>query len=107
MVSSLSQAGKRPGATIVYVATQQETIEVARTTSGCLNSDSCSGQPFGVMVRSYHGSMSPEERSAAHQAFMTGACTIIVATLAYGMGIDKPDVRRVVHWGPPQSIEQN
>lgn len=83
----------------------------------------------GVTVVIYHGSLSTADRSEAHGAFLSGAAGVIVATVAFGMGIDKvrvsaaapprrpprahpplrtkkPDIRRVVHYGPPQTVEQ-
>jgi superfamily II DNA helicase RecQ len=36
---------------------------------------------------------------------MSGEATVVVATLSLGMGVDKPNVRRVLHWGPPKSLE--
>jgi ATP-dependent DNA helicase RecQ len=54
----------------------------------------------------YHAGLSDTERTAAQTAFITDQSPIIVATLAFGMGINKPDVRFVFHWGMPQSLEQ-
>ena len=53
----------------------------------------------------YHGQRSPEDRKAVHLKFVQDRVTVVVATLAFGMGIDKPDVRLVVHWGPPKTVE--
>jgi len=53
----------------------------------------------------YHAGMSPEERSEAQEAFVTEKCDIIVATVAFGMGIDRSNVRYVIHTGMPKSIE--
>ena len=59
----------------------------------------------GVTAESYHGGMSHYMRSAKQERFMKGTCRIMVATNAFGMGIDKPDVRFVIHFAPPESIE--
>lgn len=68
-------------------------------------STSYSTQPVQVTVRGYHAKMNLHERELSHKLFLTGECCVIVATIAFGMGIDKPDVRRIVHYGPPKSIE--
>ena len=53
----------------------------------------------------YHAGMTSEERSEAQEAFVTEKCDIIVATVAFGMGIDRSNVRYVIHTGMPKSIE--
>ncbi len=59
----------------------------------------------GFQVRAYHGGMSSDERTEAQEAFMMDTADIIVATNAFGMGIDKPDVRYVVHYNMPKNME--
>jgi ATP-dependent DNA helicase RecQ len=54
---------------------------------------------------SYHGRMRARERADAQDAFMTGGTPLIVATNAFGMGIDRPDVRAVVHYDLPASLD--
>ena len=49
--------------------------------------------------------MLPEVRAAVQANFMSGKVKVVVATVAFGMGIDKPDIRMVVHYGMPQSLE--
>lgn len=56
-------------------------------------------------VKPYHAGLSFGHRSDAHTEFLVGKVAVIVATVAFGMGIDKPDIRRVVHWGPPKTVE--
>src|SRR5438445_9944591 len=53
----------------------------------------------------YHAGLGPPAREKAQRAFLAGAVEVMVATNAFGMGIDRPDVRAVVHLGPPGSIE--
>eukprot|EP00444_Apocalathium_aciculiferum_P025144 CAMPEP_0183418866 /NCGR_PEP_ID=MMETSP0370-20130417/25391_1 /TAXON_ID=268820 /ORGANISM="Peridinium aciculiferum, Strain PAER-2" /LENGTH=695 /DNA_ID=CAMNT_0025602607 /DNA_START=23 /DNA_END=2111 /DNA_ORIENTATION=+ len=62
--------------------------------------------PKGISVGMYHGEMSMLDRESTHKMFMTNEHRAVVATLAFGMGIDKPDIRCVMHIGPPKSIEE-
>ncbi len=82
------------GAGIVYAATRK-TVE---TVAACLESE-------GVRVLSYHAGLDDRARVRAQDAFMSGALDAIVATNAFGMGIDKSDIRSVVHYQMPGSIE--
>jgi ATP-dependent DNA helicase RecQ len=59
----------------------------------------------GWRTRVYHAGLPPDARQAAQQAFLAGTADVMVATNAFGMGIDRPDVRAVVHLSPPGSIE--
>ncbi len=59
----------------------------------------------GLQARPYHAGLSDEERHRNQDAFIRDEARIIVATVAFGMGIDKPDVRYVVHAGLPKSLE--
>jgi ATP-dependent DNA helicase RecQ len=59
----------------------------------------------GVKALAYHAGMPPEERSRVQDAFKRDDADVIVATVAFGMGIDKPDVRFVIHRDMPRSVE--
>jgi ATP-dependent DNA helicase RecQ len=60
---------------------------------------------FGVRTGKYHGRMAANQRKEAQDAFMAGDLHALVATNAFGMGIDKPDIRFVVHYNMPGSLE--
>jgi ATP-dependent DNA helicase Q4 len=59
----------------------------------------------GLNAESYHAGKSPEERALIQRKFMEGRLRIIVATVAFGMGINKQDVRSVIHFSLPKSLE--
>ena len=58
----------------------------------------------GVRALPYHAGMDASQRRANQDAFILGNCHVIVATIAFGMGIDKPDVRYVLHGDLPKSV---
>jgi ATP-dependent DNA helicase RecQ len=84
-----------PGPAIIYASTRKRTEEVAELLAAQTKRR--------IVV--YHAGMLPDQRRAAQEAFMEGRCEIVVATNAFGMGIDKADVRSVVHYNIPGSIE--
>jgi ATP-dependent DNA helicase RecQ len=59
----------------------------------------------GIRAAAYHAGLEPELRSQVQDAFQAGAVEVVVATVAFGMGIDKPDIRFVIHRDLPRSIE--
>jgi ATP-dependent DNA helicase RecQ len=59
----------------------------------------------GIIAESYHAGMTSSDRHAVQEKFLSGKVRIIVATSAFGMGIDKPDVRAVVHYDMPSTLE--
>jgi len=60
---------------------------------------------MGVRAAPYHAGLTPGTRRRVLRAFLADRAPVVVATSAFGMGIDKPDVRRVLHWGPPRTVE--
>lgn len=86
------------GHAIVYVLTIRQAEEVAKK----LASDR---KLSAIGVKAYHGKMKLEERAQVLTGFMDGSVKVVVATVAFGMGIDKSDVRLVVHIGAPASME--
>lgn len=79
---------------IVYVGSRKRTDELAE-----LLADS------GVKARGYHAGLDAETRRNTQRAFMTDAVDVIVATNAFGLGVDKPDVRFIVHFDMPGRLE--
>jgi ATP-dependent DNA helicase RecQ len=79
---------------IVYCGTRKDTEEVAETIAA-----------RGIKTVAYHAGMRPEGRRKAQEEFMGGAAEVVVATNAFGMGVDKADVRTVAHWAVPTSLE--
>jgi ATP-dependent DNA helicase RecQ len=80
---------KDPQPTIIYAATRKN-IDMLGQELQCIR---------------YHGGMGDGEREAAQDTFMRAECPVVAATNAFGMGIDRPDVRRVIHFNIPGSIE--
>jgi ATP-dependent DNA helicase RecQ len=78
----------------VYCGTRRDTETVAEMLAG-----------LGIAVVSYHAGMTPGAREESQGAFMEGRAEVVVATNAFGMGVDKADVRTVVHWALPTSLE--
>lgn len=86
---------ERPrGATIVYVTLQRTAEEVAERLTAA-----------GFPAQAYHAGMQAEERHRVQDEFMRSTDAIVVATIAFGMGIDKADIRHVIHYNPPKSLE--
>lgn len=85
---------KRKVSSIVYVTLQHTAEQVATHL-----------QRNGVNALAYHAGLPDEHRHAAQDAFMSGQTDVIVATIAFGMGIDKADIRAVYHYNLPKTLE--
>lgn len=79
---------------IIYCFSRKETEELAEIL-----------RENGIAAGCYHAGLSAEDRHAVQDAFVRDDVTVVVATIAFGMGIDKPDVRLVIHKTFPKSIE--
>jgi len=86
---------EHPGSGIVYASTRKRCEELAERIA----------ERTKRSTAVYHAGLAPQDRRAAQESFMQGEKEIAVATLAFGMGIDKSDVRFVVHYNLPGSIE--
>ena len=80
---------KKPAPTIIYGATRKNVEEIA--------------EEFDCIA--YHAGMTDDERQKAQDRFMNDSCPVLAATNAFGMGIDRKDVRRVIHYNMPGSLE--
>ncbi|MDD4588588.1 MAG: ATP-dependent DNA helicase, partial [Heliobacteriaceae bacterium] len=85
----------KEGSGIIYAATRRDTEMVAHHLTTRLN----------LRAAAYHAGMAPEQRSTVQEAFINGAITVVVATNAFGMGIDKQDIRFVIHFSLPACLE--
>lgn len=86
---------KVPGTAIVYVRSRRRTLELARVLSAA-----------GINAEGYHAGLTPEQKTERQNNWKNGTTRVIVATNAFGMGIDKPDVRLVIHHDVPPSLEE-
>lgn len=86
---------KVPGTGIVYVRSRRRALELARLL-----------QAAGIKAEGYHAGLLGEIKSERQERWKTGETRVIVATNAFGMGIDKPDVRIVIHYDIPPSLEE-
>jgi ATP-dependent DNA helicase RecQ len=87
-------AGEDSRPAIVYCGTRKDTDAIAQELAG-----------RGIAAVAYHAGMVPAARAESQRAFMEGHAAVVVATNAFGMGVDKADVRTVVHWALPTSLE--
>ncbi len=92
LTAKLTSAKRFPA--IVYVTLQQTSESVA----GHL-------VRAGIRARAYHAGLADDVRASAQDDFMSGRCDVMVATIAFGMGIDKADIRAVYHFNLPKTLE--
>lgn len=90
----LAYANDAEGSGIVYVRSRA----AAQAVSARLRRAGCSAE-------AYHAGMERQERADVQSGFLAGSTRVVVATVAFGMGIDKPDVRWVLHRGMPESVD--
>ena len=93
-IASLIKAKYRNVTGIVYTLSRKQAEEVAERLCG-----------HGITARHYHAGIDPLEKVEVQTAWQQGQVKVVVATIAFGMGIDKPDVRFVMHHGLPKSLE--
>ncbi len=91
----LRQHATTQGGCIVYVGTRSDAEEVAEFVRSVA----------GLEAEHYHGGMEPAVRARVEDAFLAGDLPVVVATNAFGMGVDRPDVRLVAHFDLPGTLE--
>ncbi len=91
----LQVLGATTGTAIVYVRSRKKTREIAELLQGA-----------GISATFYHAGLDPEVKAERQEQWKSGRTRVIVATNAFGMGIDKPDVRTVIHIDLPPSLEE-
>jgi ATP-dependent DNA helicase RecQ len=94
LLERLSSSEATPGPTIVYVTQQKTAEEVAAALAHA-----------GLPARAYHAGMQDDERARVQDWFLGSTDAVVVATIAFGMGIDKADIRKVIHYNLAKSLE--
>jgi ATP-dependent DNA helicase RecQ len=94
IVSQLVRNTERGGIGIVYVATRKDAVQLTRLL-----------RDRNISAQAYHGGMQTPERHQVQERFMQGDLDVVVATTAFGMGVDKTEIRFVLHYDHPASLE--
>ena len=94
LLLALLRRAPREGVSLVYAATRRKVDSLADMLNRA-----------GVRAAGYHAGVPPDERRRLQESFIAGTAGVVIATNAFGMGIDKPDVRLVVHYDMPPSLE--
>ncbi|HEY0753736.1 MAG TPA: RecQ family ATP-dependent DNA helicase [Ktedonobacteraceae bacterium] len=94
IVQQIVRNEERGGAGIVYVATRKSATQFARLL-----------RDHNVAAQAYHGGLPTAERHQIQEQFMQGELEVVVATSAFGMGVDKAEIRFVIHYDHPDSLE--
>src|SRR5947209_14070028 len=94
IVQQLVRDQVRGGTGIVYVATRKDAVQLARLL-----------RDRNIAAQAYHGGMQTPERHQVQERFMQGELDVVVATTAFGMGVDKAEIRFVLHYDHPASLE--
>ncbi|CRK23693.1 hypothetical protein BN1723_013084 [Verticillium longisporum] len=91
----LAYLKKHKGSTLVYVTQQRQAEDLALEL-----------RKQGFKVQAFHAGMKTEEKTRIQDAFMASKVDIVVATIAFGMGIDKSDIRSIIHWDLSNTVEE-
>eukprot|EP00903_Cladosiphon_okamuranus_P013410 g12495.t1 len=96
---------RRGQAGIVYCHKTATAEDLAKALNRALREDALLDGKRAFLAMPYHGKMSDADRTQAQSKFMSGDVDVITGSVAFGMGVDKADVRFVVHWDLPKSME--
>ncbi|KAG6595478.1 hypothetical protein SDJN03_12031, partial [Cucurbita argyrosperma subsp. sororia] len=94
LVLDISKYLASGGSTIIYCTTIKDVEQIFKAL-----------EEAGVCAGIYHGQMDKKARAESHRLFIRDELQVMVATIAFGMGIDKPNIRQVIHYGCPKSLE--
>ncbi|EHA8590722.1 ATP-dependent DNA helicase [Cocos nucifera] len=94
LVTEVSKYSANAGSTIIYCTTVKDAEQICESLRNA-----------GIKSGIYHGQMSGKAREESHRSFIRDELQVMVATVAFGMGIDKPNIRCVIHYGCPKSLE--
>ncbi|MCC9643679.1 RecQ family ATP-dependent DNA helicase [Rhodopirellula sp. JC740] len=96
LIQQLQQAkrSRKKGVSIVYVTRRRTAEQLAELLI-----------EHGIDARAYHAGLDPSDREEVQQWFLQSSDGVLVGTVAFGMGVDKPNVRRVIHYNPSSSLE--
>ncbi|KAF3454768.1 hypothetical protein FNV43_RR05216 [Rhamnella rubrinervis] len=94
LVQDISKLVASASSTIIYCTTIKDVEQIYKSL-----------KEAGINAAIYHGQMGNKARAESHRLFITDELHVMVATIAFGMGIDKPNVRQVMHYGCPKSLE--
>ncbi|KAL0544641.1 hypothetical protein IC582_019759 [Cucumis melo] len=94
LVLDISKYVASGGSTIIYCTTIKDVEQISKAL-----------EEAGISAGIYHAQMDKESRAESHRLFIRDEVQVMVATVAFGMGIDKPNVRQVIHYGCPKSLE--
>lgn len=102
-VDFLRDPARRPA--IVYAPSRKAAEELAGELTRALGKKTSPGLASGTRVHAYHAGLDPGTRERVQREFLAGSIEVVVATIAFGMGIDKANVRTVLHIALPASVE--
>ncbi|KAA8550481.1 hypothetical protein F0562_002165 [Nyssa sinensis] len=94
IIREISKFVSNAGSTIIYCTTIKDVEEIFKILIEA-----------GIKAGIYHGQMANKDREESHRSFIRDELHVMVATIAFGMGIDKPNIRYVMHYGCPKSLE--